>query len=70
MKYSKLFPMACEAADDFIDRIASCGEYHRVEPLGKFPYLDEAKLLYFGPRGFMKIEKKAEEGQWKVTIET
>lgn len=70
MKYSKLFPMGTDEADNFIEKIAIVGEYKRIEPSEKFPYLVEARLLYFGSQGFMKIEKKPKEGKWEVTIET
>lgn len=71
MRYSKLFPMGIGGpADDFIERIASLGQYKRVEPKESFTFQEEGKALYFGPRGFMTIEKKPKKGKWEVTIET
>jgi len=69
MIYSKLFPMGTDEADDFIQRIAIEGSLNRIEP-ERFPYKKEARLLYFGPHGFMTVEKKPKEGKWEVTIET
>lgn len=73
MKYSfrKLFPMGTDQVDKFIETILSYGGgYTRVDPPPVFPGILEGKSLYSGPQGFLTIEKKAEKGKWKVTIET
>ncbi|GAH24591.1 unnamed protein product [marine sediment metagenome] len=70
MKFSKLFPMGKnKAADKFIERIAAEGNLKRIEP-ERFPYYDEAQLLYRSPSGLVAITKKPKDGKWEVTIET
>ena len=69
MKFSKLFPMGTDAADDYIKHIVAESELKRIVP-GKFPYLKEAHLLYRSPSGLVAIEKKPKRGKWEVTIET
>lgn len=68
MKYSKLFPMGSEKANDFIDLVSTLGKYNRIEPPSVFPF-GQGKALYFGPQGFMVVEKNPKGGQWEVTIE-
>lgn len=69
MKFSKLFPMGTDEADDFIQHVAIEGKLDLIEPV-KFPYRKEVKLLYLGPNGFVTIKKKPREGNWEVMIET
>jgi len=69
MKFSKLFPMGTDEADDYIERIVVKGSLKQILHL-KFPYLKEAHLLYRSPFGLVTIEKKPKEGKWEVTIET
>lgn len=69
MKFSKSFPMRTGEANDFIQRIVAEGSLKRIVP-EKFPYLEEAQLLYRGPSGLVAITKKPKEGKWEVTIET
>ena len=69
MKFSKLFPMGTDEADEFIQDIVEKGRLDLIEP-ERFPYLQEVKLLYLGPNGFVTIKKKPREGNWEVMIET
>ena len=69
MKFSKLFPMGNDEADDYIKRIVIEGSLKRIVP-GKFPCLKEAHLVYRSPSGLVAIEKKPKDGKWEVTIET
>jgi len=69
MKFSKLFKMGTDEADDYIKHIAAEGSLKQIVP-EKFPHLKEAQLLYRSPSGLVAITKKPKEGKWEVTIET
>jgi len=69
MKFSKSFPMGTDEADNYIEHIVTEENLKRIVP-EKFPYRQEAHLMYRSPSGLVAIEKKPKKGKWEVTIET